>query len=80
MVTMNARCSVAHPLLAGPVGERTSSVPVAEVGEPPDVTQAHGVAHAGENKLDLVPPVAPSRDLRLLRWLARNGSILREER
>lgn len=42
------------------VGKHTSSISVAEVGEPPDIAQAHGVAYTGEDELDLVPPVAPS--------------------
>lgn len=55
---------------------RTSSVPVAEVREPPDVAQAHGVAHAGEDKLDLVAPVPSPGVLILLHRLSRNGSVL----
>lgn len=35
----------------------TSSISVAEVGKPPDIAQAHSIAHAGEDKLNLVAPV-----------------------
>ena len=35
-----------------------SSVLVAEVGEPPDVTQSHGDRDAGEEKVQLVPPLS----------------------
>ena len=32
---------------------------VGEVGEPPDVTQTHGIADHGEHVLPLTAPVAP---------------------
>ena len=35
----------------------TSSVPVAEVGEPPHVAQPHSIAHEGEDELDLSSPL-----------------------
>lgn len=54
----------------------TSSTPVAEVREPPDVAQAHCVAHAREDKLDLVAPVASPSVFILLHWLSWNCSIL----
>ena len=38
---------------------RTSSILVAEVGEPPDVAQTHGIAHHGQNELQLVSPYRP---------------------
>ena len=37
----------------------TASVPVAEVGKPPDVSEADGEAQAGQQKLDLAAPVGP---------------------
>ena len=36
----------------------TSAVPVAEVGEPPDVAESNGKTEAGEEKLDRTVPVA----------------------
>lgn len=57
----------------------TSSIPVAEVGEPPDVTQPHSIAHTGEDKLNLVAPVPSSRVFILLRWLTWNCSVLQKQ-
>lgn len=37
----------------------TSSMALAEVGEPPDVTQTHAEAHAGEQVLGFVVPFGP---------------------
>lgn len=56
----------------------TSSISVAEVGEPPDVTQAHSIAHTGEDKLNLVAPVPSPGVFILLHWLAWNCSILQQ--
>ena len=36
----------------------TSSILEAEVGEPPDVAEAHGVGDAGEGEVPLAPPGA----------------------
>ena len=36
----------------------TSPVAIAEVREPPDVTQTHGITDAGQQKLGVVGPVA----------------------
>ena len=36
----------------------TSTIPVAEVGEPPDVAEPHGEAEAGEEELHGVVPLA----------------------
>lgn len=38
---------------------RTSSIFVAEVGKPPDVSEAHGVADAAEDEVRLSRPLAP---------------------
>ena len=38
--------------------ERSSAVPKAQDGEPPDIAEADGVAEAGEEKVALVVPVA----------------------
>lgn len=56
----------------------TSSISVAEVGKPPDVAQAHRVAHAGEDKLNLVPPVPSPGVFILLHRLTWNCSILQQ--
>ena len=40
------------------VSKLTSAVPVAEVGEPPDVAESNGKTEAGEEKLDRTVPVA----------------------
>ena len=39
----------------------TSSVLVAEVGKPPDVAEADGDRDAGEEEVQLVPPLPPHR-------------------
>ncbi len=39
----------------------TSSFPVAEIGESPDITEAHGVGHAGHDEVQLATPVASLR-------------------
>lgn len=57
----------------------TSSISVAEVGKPPNVTQTHSIAHAGEHKLNLVAPVPSSGVFILLHRLTWNGSILRKK-
>ena len=44
---------------------RTSSVLVAEVGEPPDVAEPHTDGDAGEEEVELVPPLAPRRTVLL---------------
>lgn len=54
----------------------TSAVSVAEVGKPPDVAEAHSIAHAGEHKLNLVTPVPSPGVFILLHWFTRNGAIL----
>lgn len=41
-------------------GARTSTVLLAQVGEPPDVTQAHGKAHLGQDVLQLAVPSGPA--------------------
>ena len=41
----------------------TSSISEAEVGEPPDVAQADGVAHHGEEEVQLAAPLLPLRDI-----------------
>lgn len=56
----------------------TSSISVAEVGKPPDVAQAHSIAHAGEDKLNLVAPVPSPGVFILLHWLAWNCSVLQQ--
>ena len=40
-----------------------TSVFVAEVGEPPDVAEAHRVAQAGQEKVALIVPVSPLLNL-----------------
>ena len=41
----------------------TSSILVAKVGKPPDVSQTHGKAEAGEDELDGVVPLEPTLGL-----------------
>lgn len=56
----------------------TSSISVAEVGKPPDIAQAHSIAHAGEDKLNLVAPVPSPGVFILLHWLTWNCSVLQQ--
>ncbi len=56
----------------------TSSIPVAEVRKPPDVSQPHCVANTGEDKLNLVAPVSSSGVFIFLYWLSWNCSILKQ--
>lgn len=58
---------------------RTSPIAVAEVREAPDVAQAHGIAYAGQHKLDLVAPVATLDALLLLALLPRHGAVLQRD-
>lgn len=57
----------------------TSPIAVAEVWEAPDVAKAHGIAHAGQHKLDLVAPVATLDALLLLALLPRHGAVLQRD-
>lgn len=57
----------------------TSPIAVAEVWEAPDVAKAHGIAHAGQHKLDLVAPVATLDALLLLALLPGHGAVLQRD-
>ena len=59
----------------------TSAVPVAEIGEPPDVAEPHGEAEAGEEELDGAVPVAAVEAGRVLgAAIADTEELLAEER
>ena len=47
--------------MMGMVRKLTSSIFVAEVGEPPDVAEPNGDGDAGEEEVEFVSPLAPAR-------------------
>ena len=59
----------------------TSAVPVAEVGEPPDVPESHGEAETGQEELYRAVPVAAVEAGRVLgAAVADTEELLAEER
>ena len=48
-------------LMMGTVRKLTSSIFVAEVGEPPDVAEPDGDGYAREEEVEFVSPLAPGR-------------------
>ena len=48
-------------MMMGTVRKLTSSIFVAEVGEPPDVAEPNGDGDAREEEVEFVSPLAPGR-------------------
>lgn len=60
--------------------ELTSTIPVAEVWEPPDVAEPNGEAEAGEEELHRTVPVASVKAGRVLGTAVCTEKLFTEER